>query len=286
MDYSGLTLVTPPSAEPVTIADAKTHARVENDVEDAIIGGYITAARSSAEMILRRALMPQTWRYALKNFPGRAYYGLGYKDLLDASSYAKWNHIDIPLPPLVSIVSFTYTDSAGNVLNMTQGFGNQVGNYLLGLESEPGRVTLPFAGIWPTTVLLPESPILITYICGYPAFNGVVNVDVNGLATWVSGDKFDPGLAGTWVNVGGVSLQCVTVISNTSMQLAATTNPVASNAPYTGNLIPMPIRLAILELVAHYYENREAVAAGKASWLTEVPLGARNLLQPYRILTQ
>lgn len=46
--------------------------------------------------------------------------------------------------------------------------------------------------------------------------------------------------------------------------------------------VPQPIKQAILLLVGHYYENREAVVIGGAI-PKEVPLAAQALLSPYRV---
>ena len=158
--FTGLTLVTPAAADPVTLADAKAHARVDIGLDDSLFAGYIHSATVDVEDRINRALMPQTWRMALREFPGRA---PGLFDANDAANYLRWNHIKVPKPPLISIVSFTYTDTNGNIYTMTQGYGSQAGNYLLDLEPEPGRIVLPFSGIWPTAILLPGSPIKITY---------------------------------------------------------------------------------------------------------------------------
>jgi uncharacterized phiE125 gp8 family phage protein len=47
--------------------------------------------------------------------------------------------------------------------------------------------------------------------------------------------------------------------------------------------VPGALRSAILMLVAHWYENREAVSLGDIS--TEVKVGYDALLQPYKILS-
>jgi uncharacterized phage protein (predicted DNA packaging) len=44
--------------------------------------------------------------------------------------------------------------------------------------------------------------------------------------------------------------------------------------------LPATITEAILQLAAHWYECREAVAFGNAG--AEVPFGVRDLLRPYR----
>lgn len=282
MNHRGLQLVVRPAAEPVTVADAKAHSRISQNVEDSEVLGYITAARQVCEGIVRRALMPQTWRLALENWPGRDYVN-GVRSFSNLGEYYRWNHIELPHPPLVSITTFTYTDTAGNVSNMVQGYGSAAGNYLLDTDSEPGRIVLPYSGLWPTTVLLPAQPIKITYACGYSSFAGVVQVDASGIATWQSGDKFDPGLAGTWINIGGVSLAVVSVTDDTHLQLAASVNPTATSLAYTANLVPMAIRQAILLLVCHYFDNRAAVVVGRGVTSTQVEFTVDDLLAQFRV---
>ena len=45
----GLSIVTQPTTEPLSIVDAKSHCRVEIDEDDALISQYITSARQFAE---------------------------------------------------------------------------------------------------------------------------------------------------------------------------------------------------------------------------------------------
>lgn len=55
-------LITPPVAEPLTLADAKAWLRVEHDDDDAVIGVLVTSARLLVEQETHRALITQTWR--------------------------------------------------------------------------------------------------------------------------------------------------------------------------------------------------------------------------------
>lgn len=280
--FSGLTLVTPPASEPVSVADAKAHSRILINADDSLIAGYITSARMACELTLKRALMPQAWRLALRNWPGRNYVS-GQQFTGNVGDFVRWDHIEIPLPPLISISSFTYKDTDGTLFNMTQGFGSQMGNYLLDLECEPGRIVLPFSGIWPTTILLPASPILLTYMCGYGAFSGVVDVTSTGAITWKSGDMFDPSLAGSWVQVGGASYAARSVTDNQHLQLASLPPGALANVPYSANSVPMAIRHAILFTAANSYETREAVQVGRGLVAIEIPKTADDLLAPYRV---
>ena len=62
-------LLTPPAAEPVTLADAKAYLRVAIGDDDAVIAALIAAARSHIEAQTRRALITQTWRLVLDCWP-------------------------------------------------------------------------------------------------------------------------------------------------------------------------------------------------------------------------
>lgn len=91
-----LTLVTPPAEEPISLADAKAHLRVEHTDDDALIALYITAARQTVDGKdgwLGRALVTQTWDVSLDAFPS--------------------GEIELPLQPLQSVASVTYDDVDG-----------------------------------------------------------------------------------------------------------------------------------------------------------------------------
>jgi len=62
-------LITPPAAEPVTLAEAKAHLRLEIDADDGLVAALIAAARSAVENETRRVLMAQTWRTAFSDWP-------------------------------------------------------------------------------------------------------------------------------------------------------------------------------------------------------------------------
>jgi len=62
-------LLTPPAAEPVTLADAKAWLRVEHDDDDDVIAALIAGARSHVEAQTRRALITQSWRLVLDRWP-------------------------------------------------------------------------------------------------------------------------------------------------------------------------------------------------------------------------
>jgi uncharacterized phiE125 gp8 family phage protein len=90
-----LILVTPPAAEPVALADAKTFLRIDHDDEDALVGTLIAAARLHVEAAIRRVLVTQSWRLVLDGWPAS-------------------RTVEIPLSPVASIDAVTIYDGAGD----------------------------------------------------------------------------------------------------------------------------------------------------------------------------
>ncbi|MHB2265909.1 head-tail connector protein [Aliihoeflea sp. PC F10.4] len=60
---------TGPEAEPVTLAEAKAHLRLQHDSEDELVSGLIRAAREEVERATGLALLNQTWRKVLDALP-------------------------------------------------------------------------------------------------------------------------------------------------------------------------------------------------------------------------
>ena len=94
----GLSLVTGPTEEPVSLIEAKQHCRIDSTDDDGLIAGYIIAARMMAEGDTRRAFIAQTWDYTIN-------YGW---PLSNGSQ-----RIELPLGKLQSITSVSYVDTNG-----------------------------------------------------------------------------------------------------------------------------------------------------------------------------
>ena len=64
-----LSLITPPTVEPVSLAEAKLHLRVDFDDDDALIESLISAARVAAETLTGRQSCTARWIRTLDGFP-------------------------------------------------------------------------------------------------------------------------------------------------------------------------------------------------------------------------
>jgi uncharacterized phiE125 gp8 family phage protein len=62
-------LLTAPAAEPLALDEARLFLRVEHTDDDALIGALIAGARLHIEAQTKRALITQTWRLALDEWP-------------------------------------------------------------------------------------------------------------------------------------------------------------------------------------------------------------------------
>jgi uncharacterized phiE125 gp8 family phage protein len=58
-----------PTIEPVTLAEAKTHLRIDGTTDDDLLNGLIRAARQEVEQTTGTALLEQSWRLVLDRWP-------------------------------------------------------------------------------------------------------------------------------------------------------------------------------------------------------------------------
>lgn len=143
-----LTQLSPPAAEPLTLADAKLHLRVDADItdDDGLITALIVTARQQAEHRTGRALISQQWRLGLDQFPD--------------------DSLELPKPKLVSVQSVTYLDADG----VRQTLANT--EYDVITDELVGRLLPAFGKTWPDCRIRPGS-VQVSYTCGYGAASDV-----------------------------------------------------------------------------------------------------------------
>lgn len=139
--------ITPPAVEPVSAADVKSSARIDDTSLDAQIASLIPAFRTAAEHETGRRFVTQTVELVLDEFPA--------------------SHIDLTLPDAISITSIKYLDSAG----AEQTLAGSV--YLLDPDSMPSRALLKSGQSWPATQDVPNA-VRVRFTVGYgPAASDV-----------------------------------------------------------------------------------------------------------------
>jgi len=196
----GVSVVEPPTSEPVSLDLAKDQCRETGDAQDGLIATYIMAARKFAEGFTRRTFATQTLDCTFDvctGWPGRVTEGRYWR-----------SRIELPVSPVQSVVSVKYLDVDGveRVLAADQ--------YIVKLDETVPYIEPGYNIVWPA-LRSQSSGITVRVIAGWPE------------------DDF-----------------------------------------------PEDLRLAVLYLVAHYFDNRLPVVS---SGMVEVPLAVEAILSGYRI---
>ena len=150
MQYRSLTRQTPPAVEPVTLAEAKAHLRVDTADDDAYITGLITAAREWVEQYLDRTLVHTQWVMRLDQFPASG-----------------MEPIELPRPPIVAsgtatAVSITLTSELGTTSTYS------TAEYRVDRQSTPGAIR-PLYGFTYPPHRIDDNSISVTWWAGYGA---------------------------------------------------------------------------------------------------------------------
>jgi len=132
----------PPAVEPITRDQAKANARVEHTDLDTDFDAWIVAARQHAEHVLRRALITQTIKLRLDQFP-------------------RGRRIELPAPPLQSVTSITYLDRDGATQTLS------ANNYDVDPYGLVGSIVLKENLAWPATESGVPNAVTIEYTAGY-----------------------------------------------------------------------------------------------------------------------
>jgi uncharacterized phiE125 gp8 family phage protein len=136
-----LSITTPPSAEPVALADARAFLRVTSTAEDALIGALITAARTRIEAELGLAML-----------------STGFRESFDALPDGP---IVLSRGPLTAAAAISVADSSGTFTALS------AATYLPALGSRPGSIT-PVSGAWPTPGIAVDGA-RVDYTAGFGA---------------------------------------------------------------------------------------------------------------------
>ncbi|WIY53667.1 head-tail connector protein [Devosia sp. YIM 151766] len=107
-------LLAGPAEEPVSLAEAKAFLKVDGNDEDALIETLIGAARLHVESVTGKALLAQSWRVVLDDWPPGGV-------------------VKLPMSPLIAVTNIAAIDDNGGSHDIDLGQ----------FRSEPDRLILP-----------------------------------------------------------------------------------------------------------------------------------------------
>lgn len=179
--YSRLERTAAPGEEPITLAEAKGHMRIDHADEDAFIGALIVAARQTCERFTGRSLITQTWRMLLDDWPGSSgepwWDGTRLGAITEIT--APGDTIALPKGPVQSVSQVrAFDDADAATVVATSVYYTAAG--------DRGRVMLRGGQTWPAAERTADA-VEITYVTGYgDSWNDVPFQLRHGIAIFVA----------------------------------------------------------------------------------------------------
>lgn len=174
-----------PAEEPVSLVEARAHLRVDHYDDDGLIRLLISGARERAEQICRRALITQSWKLIIDEFPqpgassrsSNLYgeFGITPGPLTTIRTDRTTGYEIIPgVPSLQSVESIKYIDINGaqQTLDSTQ--------YKVDPASIMGRIVPAYGAQWPAT-RSEISAVEVSFTSGY----GDASKVPRGIKNWI-----------------------------------------------------------------------------------------------------
>jgi uncharacterized phiE125 gp8 family phage protein len=166
--YRSLVRATQPAVEPVTLAEAKEHLRVDISTDDALISAIVKASREFCEEYLDRSLVYTQWTMRMDAIP--------------------WE-IELPRPPVAqagtttaTVVTYTLETQATATLDTS--------TYRVDRTATPGVIRTVYAGTWPSH-LFDENSVSVTWWGGYGADGTAVPAAVRSAMLMMIGSLYE-----------------------------------------------------------------------------------------------
>jgi hypothetical protein len=264
--------LTQPAVEPITLAQAKAHLRVDFSDDDAYITALITASRQRVEKMMNRAIFNRRMLLALDYFPWP-----GWDSTTGSTAHDYFMHwyyrgltIRLPKPATVSVESITYIANDGvTVVTIPPT------NYFVDVTSEPARIAPRPGYTWPYQQNYIPGQISVTYIAGTYELLVTEPFTVPAEAPY----SYTLTQAANLVTFAGVTNADDDTVTCTNAAGALTFDASLAGqtltASYTVNNCPQTIVWAMYLLMKHWYDHREAASEIP---LKEIPLGVAELL--------
>jgi len=136
----GLAVVTPPTEEPLTLAELKEHLRIETADDNDYITALGISGREWCEGFCNRQFVTATYDWSVDKF---------------SSSFL------LPKPELQSVTTVKYIDTDG----ATHSVSDSV--YDVDIEQETRRLRLAYSESWPSDRRSTPNSVIIRFVAGY-----------------------------------------------------------------------------------------------------------------------
>ena len=156
----GLTLVSAPAEEPVSLSEIKAHLYVSDDVSNSTLTSQIIAAREYVENQTARQLVTATWEASWDRFPG-----YGADDIRPVGW--RFGTIRVPRSPLQSVTSLKYLDTDAVLQTLA------TSEYQVSTRTDPGRIAPARLKVWPITDPYSFDSVRVVFVAGYGAASAV-----------------------------------------------------------------------------------------------------------------
>jgi len=229
-----------PTAEPISLAQAKRQLRVDGTDEDTFISSLISAARAHVEYTCNTQLVIATYQQKLDSFP-------------DCDT------ISLGIAPLVDVVSITYVDTDGATQTLS------TSAYSVAASEKPGKIKLAYGEFWPITRCQRDA-VTIKFRAGYAR---PFTAAVTDVITLLSSEP--TALSGVFLSTtdtlpGGLSLGTAydtdTAGTSCNLQVSGSGSDVNITSTGTGThfigVIPETGIQAMLLLISYWYTTRNA----------------------------
>jgi hypothetical protein len=253
------------------LAEAKLHCRIDIPDDDNVVAGLISAARQYVEGAYNRTLVSAAWMSTIDRFPRYSSSAVWQYQSdaiwqqrlpitqLSGQWYPDRASIRLTRPPAQAVTGITYIDSVTQLRTTVD-----PSVYNVDTSTEPGRVAPAFGQIWPI-VQQSLASVQVGFVAGYGGATSISAPTAAGVQTVSPASMFGI-YAGTILQIdrldGNSVAETLAVSSVTSTTFTATFAKAHSGGATVEPAIPEQVRLAIKQLVNHWYENREAVQAG------------------------
>lgn len=147
-----LVLTTPPAVEPITLAEARSHLRLDTSGEDTLVSSLIVTSRLHIETVLGIGLITQGWTWLLDAWPDLAV-------------------LRLPMRPVQSIGSIRVYADDGSITSLA------ADSYLLDGYGAPARLVRRRGRMWPMPGRSANG-IEIAFVAGFGAQASAVPEDI------------------------------------------------------------------------------------------------------------